>query len=424
MSSEAGGPAIRAAALAKRYRIGTRSPYRSLREELTHRLLRPWARRPRAEIWALRDVSFTVDHGEVVGVIGRNGAGKSTLLKVLARITEPTSGRAELLGRVACLLEVGTGFHPELTGRENIYLSGAISGMRRREIDAKLESIVEFAEVGPFLETPVKRYSSGMYLRLAFAIAAHLEPDILLVDEVLAVGDAGFQKKCIGRMSEVASSGRAVLFVSHNMGAVAELCTRALLLDSGRITFDGSARDAVERYLSVAAPEATIDLAALPHRGVQGHAVLQRLELLDGAGRPSTSFVMGQPFVARITLECRRRLRDAEVGLKISSRLGVAIHYLTSTWEGLRGDLAPGRYTFEVRVPSLLLFPGHYQVGLWVLREGDPADDSAQEVTTFEMIKGDVTGHSTSIDRYSFSGCEVYVPCQWRVLDAVAAGRT
>ncbi len=240
--------------LGKQYRIGARdAAYSTIRETLVNKAssLWKWNRQRTTQIWALRDVSFEVKPGEVVGVIGRNGAGKTTLLKVLARITEPTTGRVELHGRVGSLLEVGTGFHPELTGRENIYLNGSILGMRRREIDRRFDEIVAFAEVAEFVDTPVKRYSSGMYLRLAFAVAAHLEPEILLVDEVLAVGDVQFQKKCMGKIEEVAGQGRTVLFVSHNMPAVQRLCTRGILLSDGKVVRDGDVRLAVQEYLTL-----------------------------------------------------------------------------------------------------------------------------------------------------------------------------
>jgi len=239
--------------LGKRYQLGAtagaRSSYRSLREDLVGAFRRERQKTEPRHIWALRNVSFEVAPGERVGVIGRNGAGKSTLLKLLSRITAPTEGRAEIRGQVGSLLEVGTGFHPELTGRDNINLAGAILGMRRREIDAKLDDIVEFAGVSQFLDTPVKRYSSGMYLRLAFSVAAHLEPEILLVDEVLAVGDADFQKKCLGRMEEIGASGRTVLFVSHSMPSVLRLCDRVILFDQGGVLADGRPRDVLRQYL-------------------------------------------------------------------------------------------------------------------------------------------------------------------------------
>ena len=246
-------PIIQIEALGKRYRLGQRqAAYKTLRESLRDLVRTPFQRRRREEqqhIWAVRDVSFDVQRGEVVGVIGRNGAGKTTLLKILSRITEPTEGRVVLAGRVASLLEVGTGFHPELTGRENVYLNGAILGMTKREIDGKFDEIVAFAEIEKFLDTPVKRYSSGMYVRLAFAVAAHLEPEILLVDEVLAVGDASFQKKCLAKMEHVGQAGRTVLFVSHNMPAVTRLCSRTVLIDAGRVLADGPSHEVVHAYL-------------------------------------------------------------------------------------------------------------------------------------------------------------------------------
>src|SRR5579863_359451 len=254
-------PIIRVANLGKRYRIGHRESYRTLRESLVAGVAAPFRRVASAvrgnrdaapngdgQVWALRDLSFEVEPGEVLGIVGRNGAGKSTLLKVLSRITEPTTGRVELYGRVGSLLEVGTGFHPELTGRENIFLSGAILGMRRAEIVRKFDEMVAFAEVEKFIDTPVKHFSSGMYVRLAFAVAAHLEPEILLVDEVLAVGDAAFQKKCLGKMGDVAKEGRTVLFVSHNVAAVTRLCNRCIVLSGGRAIFDGETRMAVSEY--------------------------------------------------------------------------------------------------------------------------------------------------------------------------------
>lgn len=249
--------ALRVENLSKLYRIGPQERYRTLRETLTDFMYAPFRRirsgfhRPNGDntIWALKDVSFEVNRGQVVGIIGRNGAGKSTLLKILSRITAPTKGRAEIRGRVSSLLEVGTGFHSELTGRENIYLNGAILGMKKEEIERKFDEIVAFAEVARFIDTPVKHYSSGMYMRLAFAVAAHLEPEILLVDEVLAVGDAAFQKKCLGKMGNVAKEGRTVLFVSHNLSSLQSLCTTGILLESGKVTMDGSMPAVIHKYL-------------------------------------------------------------------------------------------------------------------------------------------------------------------------------
>jgi len=300
---------LRVEGLGKSYRIGEREPYKALRDVLTDALRTPariahGIRRTKAVptdlIWALSEVSFDVRQGEVLGLIGRNGAGKSTLLKILSRITEPTQGQVTLRGRVGSLLEVGTGFHPELTGRENVYLNGTILGMRRAEISRRFDDIVEFSGVERFLDTPVKRYSSGMQVRLAFAVAAHLEPEILLVDEVLAVGDAEFQEKCLGKMRDVTREGRTVVFVSHNLAAVRSLCSRALVLEQGRLVFDGSAADAVDRYLQRAGgarDSAVIEGDALASRLVKsriyGDSPLfrcNRIAILDESGTPSVGF--------------------------------------------------------------------------------------------------------------------------------------
>lgn len=258
--------AIRVENLGKRYRIGVREPYKTLRDTITDAMYAPFravastlnGRRSAVTsqssdsfVWALRDVSFEIKRGEVVGIIGRNGAGKSTLLKILSRITEPTEGYAEIHGRVGSLLEVGTGFHPELTGRENIYLNGAILGMKRREMDRKFDEIIAFAEVEKFIDTPIKHYSSGMYLRLAFAVAAHLEPEILLVDEVLAVGDYAFQKKCLSKMGDISKEGRTVLFISHNTFSLQNLCTRGILLELGKVAAEGNLAAVIDRYLNL-----------------------------------------------------------------------------------------------------------------------------------------------------------------------------
>jgi len=423
--------AIRVENLGKRYRIGQCERHDTLRDAITDKIKAPFCRikdclssnegnHDQSYIWALKDVSFEIQQGEVVGVIGRNGSGKSTLLKILSRITIPTEGTAEIHGRIGSLLEVGTGFHPELTGRENIFLSGSILGMKKYEIEDKFDDIVKFSEIETFLDTAVKRYSSGMYVRLAFAVAAHLDPEILLVDEVLAVGDAAFQKKCMGKISDISEKGRTVIFVSHNMNAVHELCQRAILLDKGRKRVEGSALEVINVYLSKDNSRSSVDLDKIPHKGKQKYAFLRKLTLLNGDHRPTTVFVMKKAFIAQIELECIQHMRDAEIGLTISSRYGTAIHYLTSTWEGLRGDLEPGRYNFEVRVPEILLFPGKYQVDLWALREGEDSDDIIYEVTYFDVVKGDVTGFPTTIDKYALSGCEVYTSSSWRIIEQKA----
>src|SRR5262245_12805301 len=292
--------AIRVEGLGKCYQVRQgqkRAKYRTFRETLTDLALAPvrW-RAGGKEFWALKDVSFEVQSGEVVGIIGRNGAGKSTLLKTLSQITRPTTGRVEINGRVGSLLEVGTGFHPELTGRENIYLNGSILGMSRKEIDRKFDEIVAFADIEKFLDTPVKRYSSGMYVRLAFAVAAHLEPEILIVDEVLAVGDAAFQKKCLGRMKTIGSEGRTVLFVSHNMSAMLALCRSALRIDQGRVVDIGETSSVVESYTRTlgTSAEGLVDLANHPSRQRGCQSLLKGIRFMNRDGEVTGCLVCGE----------------------------------------------------------------------------------------------------------------------------------
>ncbi|MEM7204577.1 MAG: ABC transporter ATP-binding protein [Planctomycetota bacterium] len=368
MSSSGAPAAIVVDGLAKRFTLGERGRHRTLRDALTLGVRRGLGLASPAKVetlWALEDVSFEVPRGAVLGVIGRNGAGKSTLLKVLSRITAPTRGRVELVGRVGSMLEVGTGFHPELTGRENIFLNGAVLGMKRVEIAAKFDEIVDFAEVAAFLDTPVKRYSSGMYVRLAFSVAAHLEPEILLVDEVLAVGDAAFQKKCLGRMGTAAGEGRTVLFVSHNMAAVQELTTTGLWLEGGRIAGQGPTGEVVQRYLSSFQDSAgTVrDVADAPRPFPQlSRAIeLQRVEL---AGVETPLLAADRELALCLTVRCREAVPELRFGVTVARIDGVAVGTLFSPAQaGLRpGDqarfrvalaeprLAPGTYTCAVSV--------------------------------------------------------------------------
>jgi lipopolysaccharide transport system ATP-binding protein len=362
--------AIRVEGLGKRYRIGAKQePYRTLRETLTGAAAAPFralgstfrranggGRPPRAnEIWALKDVSFDVKRGEAVGVIGRNGAGKSTLLKTLSRITEPTEGYADIAGRVGSLLEVGTGFHPELSGRENVYLNGAILGMRRAETARKFDEIVAFAEVEKFIDTPVKHYSSGMYLRLAFSVAAHLEPEILLVDEVLAVGDMAFQKKCLGKMEDVTAEGRTVLFVSHNLGAIKELCQSAVVLKDGAVVFRGSAVEGVAHYSRDAQADAADDTHT--NRGTRWREVR-----VQGAGAAATPEVAGtEPFRVEARLEVQDAFVEARLKCRIDDAAGnTMVYHVTNNRELESGELGEGLYRVGVEVPPLWLKPGVY----------------------------------------------------------------
>ena len=425
---------IKAENLGKKYVIGhqlQRERYMALRDVLMQNAKTIWGKTKDLlsgkpiiqgdtfeEVWALKDVRFELKRGEAIGIIGRNGAGKSTLLKILSRITEPTKGRVTLKGRVASLLEVGTGFHPELTGRENIYLNGTILGMKRTEIKRKFDEIVAFAEIEKYLDTPVKRYSSGMYVRLAFAVAAHLEPEILLVDEVLAVGDAEFQKKCLGKMGAVSHEGRTVLFVSHNMSAISDLCQKAILLRSGQVDTIDDVHNVIQKYSSLTLRGTSINLTEIEHASrPKQYGTLTHLSIFDSEMTPTTTFLMGQTMVARIGIHIHRKMSNAEIGFKISSKMGAAIHYFCSTWEGLRRDLDPGDYLFEIRIPQIMLLPAQYVVGAWLMQERTLlSDDYIPDITIIEVIGTDFTGHSADFARYSISGGEVYAPSHWRIL--------
>lgn len=355
--------------------------------------------------WALKDVSFDVAEGEVVGIIGRNGAGKSTLLKILSRITPPTEGRIRLKGRVASLLEVGTGFHPELSGRENIFMNGAILGMTRREIKAKFDEIVAFAEVEKFLDTPVKRYSSGMYVRLAFAVAAHLEPEILVVDEVLAVGDAEFQKKCLGKMGEVAAGGRTVLFVSHNMAAVRQLCGRAIVLNGGQVVTDAVPEKAIAQYLASSAPSENAR-----HRWDEvpaGRRVWPRqLEFTDAAGNLAPAVAFDTSPVIQGVIEVREPMAF-QLTLRVYNSQDVPIF---STDRALGPQrYTPGFHRFQCRLPGSLLAPGMYRLALGI-------HDPGREVFFLDdaVLIWNVEETGTSMARYAGKAFGVViVDAQW-----------
>src|SRR5580704_15977474 len=382
--------------IGKCYQIGVKAEkYITLRDTLMGLLRAPIERfkglrgdGPEAgKFWALRNVSFDVKPGEVIGVIGRNGAGKSTLLKILARITEPTEGHAKLKGRIASLLEVGTGFHPELTGRENIYLNGAILGMHKVEIDRKFDEIVAFAETEKFLDTPVKRYSSGMYVRLAFAVAAHLEPEILIVDEVLAVGDAAFQKKCLGKLQDVAGQdGRTVLFVSHNLNSILRLCSRALWLDAGSVREMGRPADIVHAYSQQRSADSRLILLSerqRPHWARQKVIVREIISLTEGAGIWSYSFGSTLDFACVIAVQSRTS--TLSFAYAIFNSAGFEIASARARLWGLSGYTEPGRYKIRVRLPSFRLAPGNYSINLGIRSESGE-EDFVEAAAVFEVI--------------------------------------
>ena len=390
-------PIISARNVAKRYVLGAAvKRTNSLREALANSVRAPierlrGQRQAPKEFWALNDVSFDVLPGQVVGIVGRNGAGKSTLLKVLSRITEPTRGRIELRGRIASLLEVGTGFHPELTGRENVYLNGTILGMRKREIDRKFDEIVDFSEVAQFIDTPVKRYSSGMYVRLAFAVAAHLDPEILVVDEVLAVGDAEFQRKCLGKMNDVAQQGRTVLFVSHNMAAVRGLCTRAILLRQGNVALDGETDRVISAYLA-AGQTASTDPASwhYHHRGER--VAIEKVDVIVN-GEPTANVQAGDHVTFRMRY---RALRPSVVGddYSVCVILYSQGQRLTNLWtNGPRGRGLPvaERGTIDCVVPRWPFREGIFRVDLYC-HIGVDMQDVIDECASFDSHDGDFYG--------------------------------
>lgn len=413
--------AIRVQGLGKQYRLGTlQTTYKTFREALMEalRVSFRWRReglpvprdggdKPGRTFWALKDVSFEVKQGEVLGIIGRNGAGKSTLLKILSRITEPTEGKGEIYGRIGSLLEVGTGFHPELTGRENIFLSGAILGMKRDEIKRKFDEIVAFAEVEKFIDTPVKHYSSGMYLRLAFAVAAHLEPEILLVDEVLAVGDASFQKKCLNKMEDIGQGGRTVLFVSHNIGAIQTLCHRAILLDEGRIIQDGELAAVVQKYLNSGGSNTSQKVWLEKERPGNQHLRLISVCLKNAHGIPTKEISISDEVNIEIEYEVVREGARALFSLVLFDAAGYCIFgSLSNTRENAYHGktLQTGHYVSTCTLYGNLLNNGHYYVS--IIGASDYWTDGfrADHVIVFEALddgklRGDYAGNFGGVIR-------------------------
>lgn len=390
--------AIKVVGLGKRYKLGVqRERYKTLRESLVSGVKGAYGlfRGGRDKLadqrtfWALRDVSFEIEHGEVIGIVGRNGAGKSTLLKILSRITEPTEGRADIYGRVGSLLEVGTGFHPELTGRENIFLNGAILGMSRKEIVSKFDEITAFAEVERFIDTPVKHYSSGMGLRLGFAVAAHLEPEILVVDEVLAVGDASFQKKCLGKMGEVAKQGRTVLFVSHNMAAVRSLCSRGVLLDQGHVVTTGPVGEVVSLYLNGAAGKqgqrTWDDLATAPG---SDRARLRAIRILDAGGNVVDQASLTD--AVHLKVEYSVLVPDSVLNISLSVHNQEDVHVFASTnLTDTRWYAAPhpvGYYTSVCRIPPNFFNAGRYAVTVLLVERGRHVVAQADRAVSIDMV--------------------------------------
>ena len=412
--------AIKCEGLSKRYRIGEQERYKALRDVIADTAAAPFRRMRRAisrngnpangdgfeirnsksairnsHIWALDDVSFEVKRGEVVGIIGRNGAGKSTLLKILSRITKPTKGHAEIHGRVGSLLEVGTGFHPELTGRENIYLNAAILGMRRAEVNRQFDEIVAFAEVEKFIDTPVKRYSSGMYVRLAFAVAAHMETEILLVDEVLAVGDAQFQKRCLGRMGTVANEGRTVLLVSHNMAAIQSISKRAIFLDQGTVEGDGDSNLIIGAYLDYfsAAAAALTDLTTHPNRHGGCEPIFSSVRVFNLAGEPATSVFTGDDLILEFDLIPPSPISGPTLGVGIDNAMGLRVFSVATYFSQFRWPILDRPSRVRCVVPSVNLLPGRYVMSLSVGNNYNYLMDAISQAAFFTVEPKDYFGN-------------------------------
>ncbi|HTU22597.1 MAG TPA: ABC transporter ATP-binding protein [Gemmataceae bacterium] len=420
-------PVIRVEQLGKCYKLHHAQPrgnyrYRSLREDVMKVLRSPLRRfrgggMSREDFWALKDVGFDLQAGETLGIIGRNGAGKSTLLKILSRVTKPTTGEVELRGRVGSLLEVGTGFHPELTGRENIYLNGAILGMTRGEITRKFDEIVAFAEVEKFLDTPVKHYSSGMYVRLAFAVAAHLEPEILIVDEVLAVGDTEFQRKCLKKMGDVAGQGRTVLFVSHNMGAVQTLCRRAVLLERGRVKQIGGSREVVAEYLKAGDAVAHTPLKERRDRGGDGRFRFEQLTILDGDGQPRAYAITGEDCFIDLTLTTPEGDRvlpsPLDVAISLRDSQGRKLTEFTTWFTNASSRRVAAARRLRCHVPRLPLLAGQYRIDLWC-GAGDDTHDHVEYAAILRVEEGNYFRNyaDARTPRAERQGC-IMVPQTW-----------
>ncbi len=403
-------PAIQVENLSKQYLIGTQrsAGYQTLRESLTVATSTAWKRvrrrqrssangRSRGDIdllWALNDVSFDVQPGEVVGIIGRNGAGKSTLLKILSRITEPTFGRATIRGRIGSLLEVGTGFHPELTGRENVYMNGSTLGMSRREITRRFDEIVHFADVERFLETPVKRYSSGMYVRLAFAVAAHMDTEILFIDEVLAVGDSAFQAKCMAKMSAIRQSGRTILFVSHNMAAVANLCSRSVLVEAGRLRYFGDTPSCLRRYSASAQSSTASDLDLTDHhaRTAGSQPLIRRLRFLNVAGDVTNRVCSGDTLELEFTIDAMETTDVPRLSVGFDDLSGTRLFSVSTVLSDSRLPQLSSKSRVLCTIPQLPLAPGRYLLSLGAGTLYEPGQDILVHAASLDVDGGDFYG--------------------------------
>jgi lipopolysaccharide transport system ATP-binding protein len=411
-------PVVTVSNISKQYRIGLANRTTTLRESLVSAMTLAFLRsKPREEtIWALRDVSFSIERGETLGIIGRNGAGKSTLLKILSKITSPTSGQAKVNGRLAALLEVGTGFHQELTGRENIYLNGSILGMSKKEVDRKFDQIIEFSGVERFLDTPIKRYSSGMRLRLGFAVAAHLDPDILIVDEVLAVGDAAFQRKCLNAMADLREGSRTVLFVSHNLAAVENLCKRCIWIDAGQVRMDGESRDVIEAYLAslTTAQGSFTNFDGAQNRRSNGKIQYRGVEFLSPDGNLQNVIRAGDPIVIRFHYFATEPIPLPSFGFRMYTDMGTLVTD-TSTWHHSISIpvVEAGEGFLDLEIDSLNLLPAKYSLSLWLTdMVGAVVYDNIENAVTLEIETANIYRSGRDID----SRCGiVFFPQRWNL---------
>jgi lipopolysaccharide transport system ATP-binding protein len=404
-----GKPIVEINHVSKRYRISNREPYYSLRDQISGAFDHTKWRQKKHDFWALQDINYSIMPGEAIGIIGRNGAGKSTLLKVLSQITPPTAGSITLRGRVASLLEVGTGFHPELTGRENIFLNGAILGMKRQEMNRNFDSIVDFSEIGEFIDTPVKRYSSGMYVRLAFAVAAHLEPEILIVDEVLSVGDAQFQKKCLGKMESIGKDGRTVIFVSHNMPSIQALCKKGIWLEKGRIVETGDMNTLVANYI-----EKTV-YNSDTRAGDAGRMVIEKVILKNSEGQKTTDYRPGDGLTVEIHYRCPEKVDHPSFWIAVNSHYG-SMFIASMLYDGFTPASLDGTGTVSCNFPSLPLLPGLYSLQMGVRGKNIFEDVvPTQEIGLFNIIgdmkdAGFVGADANQMVRDS---TQLVIPYQW-----------
>lgn len=369
---------------------------------------------PAKQFIALDDISFSVEKGVILGIIGHNGAGKSTLLKILSRITEPTSGSAVLRGRVASLLEVGTGFHGELSGMDNIFLNGSLNGLTKDEINDKLDDIIEFAQIGKYIDTPVKRYSSGMYVRLAFAVAAHLDPDILIIDEVLAVGDLAFQKKCISKIGSVAKDGKTVLIVSHQMSIINQLCDRCILIDSGKIKYSGNSQACIGRYFGISSKESSTDFKDKVSHGLKVYSTIKNLKILNSLSKNTNTINFGENIRLYLTIKILVDVKNFEIGFSFRRQDGFTIGTALNSWNGFQNTFSTGTHSFEINIDKNNLIPGEYFITVWTKMDNDLVDCQVQNALEFSILNASTDLQICDFTKYPHAG--TVIQSKWKLV--------